>query len=389
MESLLYFNYETLFQNNIDRPKHTLYDSKYQEAISIPDKNIQEACMGKKYVTFGEIMLRLKSPGHERFFQSPLMEATFGGGEANVAVSLSLLGKDAKFVTALPANAIGEAAVREVRKYGVDTSSIKMTKGGRVGIYFLETGANQRASSVVYDRAESSIALSKPSDFDFVSIMADAEWLHVTGITPAISQEAADSCLAAMQQAKKAGATVSIDLNYRKKLWNYGKKAPEVMRELVKFADVIVANEEDIQKCLAIEAKVDVTTGELDIEEYKALTAEVKAQFPNISVVAVTLRESKSADHNGWSAALSGKSGFYLSRHYEITDIIDRVGGGDSFSAGLIYALSEYGDDEQYAINFAVAASALKHSIDGDFNLSTKAEVEALLKGDGSGRVQR
>jgi 2-dehydro-3-deoxygluconokinase len=378
-----------LFQNNIDRPKHTLYDSKYQEAISIPDKNIQEACMGKKYVTFGEIMLRLKSPGHERFFQSPLMEATFGGGEANVAVSLSLLGKDAKFVTALPANAIGEAAVREVRKYGVDTSSIKMTKGGRVGIYFLETGANQRASSVVYDRAESSIALSKPSDFDFVSIMADAEWLHVTGITPAISQEAADSCLAAMQQAKKAGATVSIDLNYRKKLWNYGKKAPEVMRELVKFADVIVANEEDIQKCLAIEAKVDVTTGELDIEEYKALTAEVKAQFPNISVVAVTLRESKSADHNGWSAALSGKSGFYLSRHYEITDIIDRVGGGDSFSAGLIYALSEYGDDEQYAINFAVAASALKHSIDGDFNLSTKAEVEALLKGDGSGRVQR
>ncbi|MFA6906497.1 MAG: sugar kinase, partial [Sphaerochaeta sp.] len=179
--------------------------------------------MGKKYVTFGEIMLRLKSPGHERFFQSPLMEATFGGGEANVAVSLSLLGKDAKFVTALPANAIGEAAVREVRKYGVDTSSIKMTKGGRVGIYFLETGANQRASSVVYDRAESSIALSKPSDFDFVSIMADAEWLHVTGITPAISQEAADSCLAAMQQAKKAGATVSIDLNYRKKLWNYGK----------------------------------------------------------------------------------------------------------------------------------------------------------------------
>ncbi|MDD3424121.1 sugar kinase [Sphaerochaeta sp.] len=345
--------------------------------------------MGKKYVTFGEIMLRLKSPGHERFFQSPLMEATFGGGEANVAVSLSLLGKDAKFVTALPANAIGEAAVREVRKYGVDTSSIKMTKGGRVGIYFLETGANQRPSSVVYDRAESSIALSKPSDFDFVSIMADAEWLHVTGITPAISQEAADSCLAAMQQAKKAGATVSIDLNYRKKLWNYGKKAPEVMRELVKFADVIVANEEDIQKCLAIEAKVDVTTGELDIEEYKALTAEVKAQFPNISVVAVTLRESKSADHNGWSAALSGKSGFYLSRHYEITDIIDRVGGGDSFSAGLIYALSEYGDDEQYAINFAVAASALKHSIDGDFNLSTKAEVEALLKGDGSGRVQR
>ncbi len=195
-----------------------------------------------------------------------------------------------------------------------------------------------------------------------------------------------------MQAAKEAGATVSIDLNYRKKLWNYGKKAPEVMRELVKFADVIIANEEDIQKCLGIEAKVDVTSGELDTDVYKELTEEVKRQFPpNVSVVAVTLRESKSADHNGWSAALSGKSGFYLSKHYEITDIIDRVGGGDSFSAGLVFALSEYGgDDEQYAINFAVAASALKHSIDGDFNLSTKAEVEALCKGgDGSGRVQR
>ncbi|NCC63543.1 MAG: sugar kinase, partial [Spirochaetia bacterium] len=238
-------------------------------------------------------------------------------------------------------------------------------------------------------RAESSIALSKPSDFDFSSILKDAQWLHVTGITPAISQNAADSALAAMVEAKKAGATVSVDLNYRKKLWNYGKTAVEVMRELVKFADVIIANEEDIQKCLGIEAKVDVTSGELDIEVYKELTKEVKIQFPNVSVVAVTLRESKSADHNGWSAALSGKSGFYLSNRYEITDIIDRVGGGDSFSAGLIYALSEYGDDEQYAINFAVAASALKHSIDGDFNLSTKAEVEALLKGDGSGRVQR
>ncbi|MGH0053836.1 MAG: PfkB family carbohydrate kinase [Sphaerochaetaceae bacterium] len=345
--------------------------------------------MGKKYVTFGEIMLRLKSPGNERFFQSPALEATFGGGEANVAVSLALFGKNAQFVTALPANAIGESAVREIRKYGVDTSAIKMTKKGRVGIYFLETGANQRPGSVVYDRSESSIALSKSSDFDFKAILHDAEWFHVTGITPAISQDAADSSLVAMQEAKNAGATVSIDLNYRKKLWNYGKKAPEVMRELVKFADVIIANEEDIQKCLGIEAKVDVTSGELDTVVYKELTEEVKRQFPNVSVVAVTLRESKSADHNGWSAALSGKTGFYLSKHYEITDIIDRVGGGDSFSAGLIFALSEYGDDEQYAINFAVAASALKHSIGGDFNLSTRAEVEALCKGDGSGRVQR
>ncbi len=345
--------------------------------------------MNKKYVTFGEIMLRLKSPGHERLFQSPSLEATFGGGEANVAVSLSIFGEQAQFVTALPNNAVGEAAVRELRKYGVDTSAINMTKNGRVGIYFLETGANQRASSVVYDRADSSIALAQPADFDWKQIMQGATWFHITGITPAISADAAACALAAMQGAKAAGATVSIDLNYRKKLWNYGKTAPEVMRELVKFADVIIANEEDIQKCLGIEAASDVTSGELDTKVYEELTAEVKRQFPNISVVAVTLRESKSADTNGWSAALSGKSGFYLSRHYEITDIIDRVGGGDSFAAGIIYGLSNYPQDEQYAINFAVAASALKHSIDGDFNLAKKSEVEALCKGDGSGRVQR
>ncbi|AEV29756.1 sugar kinase, ribokinase [Sphaerochaeta pleomorpha str. Grapes] len=345
--------------------------------------------MGNTFVTFGEIMLRLKSPGHERFFQSPSLEATFGGGEANVAVSLSLFGKNTQFVSALPANAIGEAALCEVRKYGVDVSKVNMTKGGRVGIYFLETGANQRSSSVVYDRAESSIALAKPEDFNFKSIMGDAAWFHITGITPAISQGAADCSLAAMKAAKEAGVTVSIDLNYRKKLWNYGKKAPEVMRELAKYADVIIANEEDIQKCLGIEAGIDVTSGSLDTSVYEKLTAEVKKQFPNVSVVAVTLRESKSADHNGWSAALSGKTGFYLSRHYEITDIIDRVGGGDSFAAGIIYGLSEYPQDEEYAINFAVAASCLKHSIEGDFNLARKSEVEALCKGDGSGRVQR
>jgi len=332
-------------------------------------------------------MLRLKSPGHERFFQSPALEATFGGGEANVAVSLSLLGKNAQFVTALPKNAIGEAAVREVRSFGVDTSAILRTDEGRVGIYFLETGANQRPSLVVYDRAESSIATAKPSDFDFVKILKSAAWLHVTGITPAISAEAAASTLAALKEAKKQGVTVSIDLNYRRKLWKWGKTAVEVMRELTTYADVIIANEEDIQKCLGIEANVDVTSGELDTNVYKTLTEEVKKQFPNISVIGVTLRESRSADVNGWSAALNGKTGFYLSRSYEITDIVDRVGGGDSFSAGLIYALSEYGDDEEYVINFAVAASALKHSISGDFNLTTLNEVKALVKGDGSGRV--
>lgn len=344
--------------------------------------------MAKKYVTFGEIMLRLKSPEHERFFQSPVLEATFGGGEANVAVSLATFGEKAVFVTALPQNAIGEAALAELRKHNVDTSAIYMTKNGRVGIYYLETGANQRPSLVVYDRENSSVALSKPSDYDFKAIMEGASWFHVTGITPAVSQSCADCALEAMKAAKAVGATVSIDLNYRKKLWKYGKSAPEVMRELTKYADVVIANEEDIQKCLGIELDQDVTSGKLDKEAYRILTDKVKEQFPNVKQVAVTLRESKSADHNGWSAALNGKTGFYLSRHYEITDIIDRVGGGDSFSAGIIYGLSNY-EDEEYALNFAVAASALKHTIPGDFNLTRKSEVEALCKGDGSGRVQR
>ncbi len=342
----------------------------------------------QKYVTFGEIMLRLRSPEHYRLFQTPELEATFGGGEANVAVSLSVFGEKAVFVSALPDNAVGEACERELMKYGVDTSAINKVKGGRLGIYYLETGANQRPSLVVYDRADSAIAKSKPSDFDFKSILKGATWFHTTGITPAVSQEAADSALEAMKAAKAAGATVSIDLNYRKKLWNYGKKAPEVMRELVKYADVIIANEEDIQKCLGIEADSDVTSGKLDTDVYKELCDKVKKEFPNISIIAVTLRESKSADHNGWSAALSGKTGFYLSRHYEITDIIDRVGGGDSFAAGIIYALSHF-EDEQYCINFAVASSCLKHSISGDFNLARLSEVKALCEGDGSGRVQR
>jgi 2-dehydro-3-deoxygluconokinase len=344
--------------------------------------------MPEKYVTFGEIMLRLKSPEHERFFQSPMLEATFGGGEANVAVSLATFGEKAVFVTALPKNAIGEAAVAELRKHGVDTQYIKMTDNGRVGIYYLETGANQRPSLVVYDREASSVALSKPSDYDFKAIMGGASWFHVTGITPAVSRSCADCALEAMKAAKSAGATVSIDLNYRKKLWKYGKNAPEVMRELTKYADVVIANEEDIQKCLGIELDQDVTSGKLDKEAYRLLTDKVKEQFPNVKQVAVTLRESKSADHNGWSAALNGKTGFYLSRHYEITDIIDRVGGGDSFSAGIIFGLSQY-ESEEYALNFAVAASALKHTIPGDFNLTRKSEVEALCKGDGSGRVQR
>ncbi len=345
--------------------------------------------MGNKFVSFGEIMLRLRSEEHERLFQTKKLESTFGGGEANVAVSLSIFGKDTKFLTALPNNAVGEAAMRELRKYDVDTSDIVLTEDGRVGIYFIETGANQRPSSVVYDRAYSSIALAKPSDFNFKQSFKDATWFHITGITPALSQNAADSALEAMKCAKECGLTVSIDLNYRKKLWKYGKTAPEVMRTLVPYADVVIANEEDIQKCLGIEADSDVTSGELDTSVYQALAKKVKTQFPNVEKVAITLRESKSADRNGWSAALLGSTGFYLSRHYEMSDIIDRVGGGDSFSAGIIFGISEYSNDEEYALNFAVAASCLKHSINGDFNLSKRSEVEALCKGDGSGRVQR
>ena len=343
-----------------------------------------------KTITFGEIMLRLKSPEHERLFQSPVLEATFGGGEANVAVSLSIFGKDAAFVTSVPDNAVGEAAIAELRKHGVDTSAINKVKGGRLGIYYLETGACARPSLVVYDRAESCIAKAKPADFNWNEIMKDAEWFHVTGITPALSQEAADTALEAMKAAKAKGATVSMDLNYRKKLWNYGKKAPEVMRELVKYVDVVIANEEDIQMCLGITAPgVDVTKGKLDTDDYKKLTAAVKSEFSNVKIVAVTLRESISADKNGWSAVLSGKTGFYTSKKYAIDDIVDRVGGGDSFSAGIIFGLQEYVDNEQQALEYAVAASALKHTIPGDFNLTRKSEVLALAGGDGSGRVQR
>jgi 2-dehydro-3-deoxygluconokinase len=344
--------------------------------------------MSKKYVTFGEVMLRLKSLEHYRLFQTPLLEATFGGGEANVATSLAILGERAQFITAIPDNPVGEACQRELVKYGVDCSEIKKVKGGRLGIYFLETGANQRPSLVVYDRENSTIAKAKPRDFDFDFLLKDAMWFHTTGITPAISQSAAECTLEAMKAAKRAGATVSIDLNYRNKLWNYGEAAPEVMRELAKYADVIIANEEDIQKSLGLEADSDVSSGFLDADIYKNLSGRVKKEFPNVSIVAITLRESRSADRNIWSAALLGKTGYYLSRRYEIADIIDRVGGGDSFAAGIIYALSHY-DDEEYCINFAVAASCLKHSISGDFNLSRLSEIEALLKGDGSGRVQR
>ena len=339
------------------------------------------------YLSLGEIMLRLKTPGHERFFQSPTFEATFGGGEANVAVALANYGFDAGFVSALPNNDIGESAVRELRRFGVDTQHI-VRSGDRVGIYYLETGANQRPSKVVYDRAGSSICEASPGDFDWPTIFAGAKWLHITGITPALSESAAELSLQALAAAREAGLTVSCDFNFRGKLWKWGKSAPEVMPELVKFVDVGIANEEDCQKSLGISVDVDVESGELDTAKYEALSAKVLDEYPDMSTIAITLRESFSADRNGWSACLRDQSGFRLSRRYEMTDIVDRVGGGDSFASALIYGLNAY-DDRQQSLEFAVAASCLKHSISGDFNRVSVPEVEHLMGGDASGRVQR
>ncbi len=340
-----------------------------------------------KFLTFGEVMLRLKSPGQERFFQSPMLEATFGGGEANVAVSLANYGMDAAFLTVLPQNVIADACVRELRGLGVDTGRILRGKG-RMGLYYLETGANQRPSKVVYDREYSAIALAKPGDIDWNAAFEGVDWFHITGITPAISESAKDLSLEAVKEAKKRGVTVSCDLNYRKNLWKYGVRAAEVMREMAKYVDIAVANEEDVQKSLEITTDVVVESGELDRSKYRALGDKVLAAYPNMKMIAITLRESKSADVNGWAACLNDGETFYESRRYLISDIVDRVGGGDSFAGGLIYGLNTYGD-RQKALEFAVAASCLKHSVIGDYNRVTTQEVEALMGGDGSGRVQR
>lgn len=340
-----------------------------------------------KYLTFGEIMLRLKSPGHECLFQNGTLEATFGGGEANVAVSLANFGVDAAFLTVLPDNPVGSACMGELRRFGVDTSRI-LTRQGRMGIYFLESGANQRPSKVVYDRAGSAITQTAPSEIDWDQAFAGIGWFHITGITPALSESAMELSLCAVREAKVRDVTVSCDLNYRKNLWKYGKEAPQVMRELTKSVDVAIANEEDVQKSLGISAAVDVTAGQLDREKYRALGDQVLRKFPNLRLIAITLRESVSADINGWSACLNNGSKFYTSRRYEIRDIVDRVGGGDSFAAGLIYGLTHY-QNHQEALEFAVAASCLKHSILGDFNRVSVADVEKLMAGDGSGRVQR
>lgn len=340
-----------------------------------------------KYITFGEIMLRLKPPQFERFLQSPLLEATFGGGEANVAVGLARFDLDASYVSVIPDNPIGEACIRELKKHGIDTSFV-VRKGERLGIYFLERGANQRPSVVVYDRSHSAIAEARVGDIDWDRIFQNAKWFHISGITPAISSSAADLSLESVKKAKEKNVTVSCDLNFRKNLWKYGKPAPEIMGEIIKYVDIAVGNEEDCQKSLGIKIEIDVESGELPVDQYKKMTGKVLSIYPNIKKIAITLRESSSADHNGWSAVLDNRKEFIVSKKYEIHNIIDRVGGGDSFAAGLIYGLNHLSRDQE-ALEFAVAASCLKHSIPGDLPLLTVEEVNKLVAGSGSGRVQR
>ena len=343
----------------------------------------------EKVITFGEVMLRLATPGFERFGQSGNLSATFGGGEANVAVSLANYGIATQFVTRLPKNDLADACIRELRGFGVDTSAI-VRGGDRMGIYFLEAGAVSRASKVIYDRSGSSIAEIQSGMIDWEKIFEGATWFHWTGITPAISQGAADVCLEAILAANKLGITVSTDLNYRKNLWKYGKEAHEVMPLLVAGCDVILGNEEDAAMALNIHPDgVDVTAGHVEADAYLSVSQKVMAQFPRCKKVITTLRGSVNASHNSWSGVLYDGTKLYKASTYQITHIVDRVGGGDSFMGGLIYGLLTYGKDLQSALDFAVAASCLKHTIYGDYNRVSVSEVEKLMGGDSSGRVSR
>lgn len=343
--------------------------------------------MKQKIITFGEIMTRLKTPDHERLGQSSMLEMTFGGGEANVAVSLAGFGHHAVFVTALPKNEMAEACLAELRRFGVDVSEV-LFKDGRMGVYYVEAGSNQRPSKVLYDRDYSSIALSEPGDFAWEDILDGADWFHVTGITPAISQSCAESAHEAIKTARKLGVTVSIDLNYRAKLWRWGKKAEEVMPILVGLADVLIGNEEDCQMALGMKVSSDVKSGEISEKAYAELTDHVLKAYPNLRLIAITLRESISANHNNWSACLNDRRGFIRSKCYEIHDIVDRIGGGDAFCGGLIHGLLAC-QDSRCALEFATAASCLKHTIPGDFNRVTVEEVNQLMQGEATGRVQR
>jgi len=341
-----------------------------------------------KVITFGEIMLRLATPGYLRFHQATEFEASFGGGESNVAVSLANYGIDVDFVTRLPKNDMGDAVLKTLRKYNVGTSKI-IFGGERLGIYFLESGAVSRASKVIYDRAHSSISEIELDMINWDDVFKDATWFHWTGITPAISQNAADVLKIAIAKANEKGITVSTDLNYRKNLWKYGKTVQEVMPELVAGCDIVLGNEEDAEKALGIVPEgVDITGGKVEAAAYESVSKQIMKKFPRVKKVITTLRGSISASHNSWAGFLYNGIQSFVSPTYQITHIVDRVGGGDSFMGGLIYGLLTYDDDEK-ALNFAVAASNLKHTIKGDFNLVTVEEVEKLMGGDASGRVSR
>ena len=345
--------------------------------------------MEKKIITFGEIMLRLATPEHQRFTQVTSLNATFGGGEANVAVSLANYGLNAEFVTRLPENDLGQAVLMDLRKHNVGTHHI-IFGGGRLGIYFLETGAVSRPSKVIYDRASSSIAEIKPGMINWEGVFEGASWFHWTGITPAISEGAALVCLEGIKTANRKGITVSCDLNFRKNLWKWGKNAGEVMPDLVSGCDIILGNEEDAEKVFGIKPeRGDVSSGHVSAVEYKSVCEKLMKQFTRANKVIITLRGSINADHNSWSGVLFDGKKLFEAPEYQITHIVDRVGGGDSFMGGLIYGLISWPGDDQKALNFAVAASCLKHTIHGDYNLVSVSEVEQLMKGDGSGRVVR
>ncbi|HSB01931.1 MAG TPA: sugar kinase [Anaerolineales bacterium] len=351
----------------------------------------------KKIVTFGEVMLRLAPPGFQRFTQAHSFEAVYGGGEANVAVSLANFGEEVEYVTRLPKNELGEACLMSLRGYGIRTEH--SARGGeRIGIYFLETGAAQRASKVIYDRAHSSFATLEPGMIDWKKVFEGADWFHWTGITPAVSRGAADVCREAIQVACEMGVTVSCDLNFRAKLWKWGQPAGEVMADLVGMCDVALGNEEDAEKVFGIKApQADVTAGKVEADHYRFVCEELAKKFSSLKTISITLRGSLSASHNTWSGVLwtrpeegrreSGK--FFSAPTYDILPIVDRVGGGDSFMAGLIYGLRKYQEEPQKALNFAAAAACLKHSILGDFNAVSVSEVETLMGGDASGRVSR
>jgi len=342
-----------------------------------------------KVVTFGEVMLRFSTPQNLRFSQAITFEASFGGGEANVAVSLANYEIPVEFVSRIPNNDIGESCIMNLKKYGVGTNQI-LRGGERLGIYFLEKGSVSRASKVIYDRTFSSISQVEKGMFDWDIILKDANWFHWTGITPAISQGAADVCLEAIQKANEKGIIVSCDLNFRKNLWKYGKKATEVMPELVNGCEIILGNEEDAEMSLGIKPEgVNVKSGHIEAEAYLSVSKKIMGRFPKAKKVITTLRTSISADHNKWSGVLYNGEKFFIAPVYDITHIVDRVGGGDAFMGGLIYGLLTFKGDDQKALNFAVAASCLKHTISGDFNLVTVDEVEKLMSGDASGRVSR